>query len=403
LNGVVAALSVPVAVKLLGFSGYGLLSVYTLLVSYILFADLGVGKNLIRRLSQGGTVRDIRVALGLYLVLCGFWAAVLPAAIAVVPRYLFPVPVEHLAAVRWMVVLSTVEFALGVPASLMQTVCVSEQRFEAYGLYSMASGFIRTGALLAGALVFRSPVAIAALLAARKLVEVVVARKMLGGLPAGAWRPVFDPSSFRTMLRESGTLSVAQILNSTLMSIGSPLVNAAFGLAGLGVYRSAFDLAGKVSFISNGITLVAFPRASRYFNSHSPASAAGRLAAVTRWSAAAYGLIAVVAVFAAPYVLPVVGLKDEPVIRLFALLIVATSLNAHSQLSNELIQASGRYRRSIYSSACALATLAAVFLAAKSATGLLAIGWAWIAAALISACVADGLLLVRPRFAEANA
>jgi hypothetical protein len=68
-------------------------------------------------------------------------------------------------------------------------------------------------------------------------------------------------------------------------------------------------------------------------------------------------------------------------------------LNSHSQLATELIQASGRYRYSIYYSACALVTLAALFLIAKAAAGLLAIGWAWIGAALLAACVADALLL----------
>ena len=240
---------------------------------------------------------------------------------------------------------------------------------------------------------FRTPLAIAALLAARKLVELPIAARLLGRLPAGAWRPIFDRASFRTMLRQSATLSAAQVTYSTALSIGSPLVNAAFGLEGLGLYRAAFDLAGKIAFVSNGITLIVFPKAARRFATRAPREGDAALYSSTLSSSVTlYACFAAIAVFLAPNILPAIGLGDPATIRLFILLIVALSINAHSQISNELIQACGRYRYSILFSVSLLGVLTLIFLLARPA-GLMAIGWAWLVAALVTACVADGLLL----------
>ena len=383
--------------RLLGTAGYGLLSIYMLLSAYVLIADLGVGKNLLRLLSEQPDperrLHNIRVGLGMYALLCAGWFAVLPALAILVPRFLFPVPIEYLPALRWMVVLATVEFALGIPASLMQTARVAAQRFDSYAGYSLATGLTRNGVMIGAALIFGSPVAVAAALALRKLVDVLIAGKILGWLPRAAWRPVFDLCSFRSMLSQSLALSAALGLNATLMAIGSPLVNARFGLQGLGLYRAAFDLAGKIAFVSNGVTLVVFPRAARYFATVRDMRRAGAVFGIAlRCSSIAYLIFAACAVVAAPWVLPFIGLRDATTIAMFPLLIVGLSLNAHSLLANELVQAAGSYRYSIYLNLSALVTLVALF-ETMPVPGLMAIGWAWIGAALVSAMVADALLL----------
>jgi O-antigen/teichoic acid export membrane protein len=405
LNGVVAILTVPITVKLLGISGYGLFSVYAVLVSYILLADFGVSKNLLRLLAKTGVSeagqRHIRVALGLYVLLCGVWFVACPLLAVAVPRYVFPVPAEAVATLRWMVLFCILEFTLGVPASVLQTACVAGQRFPRYVRFSLASGLIRSAAILAGAFFFRSPLAIAAMLAARKIIEFPIASRLLGKLPAGAWRPIFDRTSFRTMLGESATLSAAQVTYSTALSIGSPLVNAAFGLHGLGLYRAAFDLAGKIAFVSNGITLIVFPKAAQRFSTQSPEGNAPLYSRMLFSSVTFYGCFAGVAVLLAPAVLPAIGLSDPTTIRLFVVLIVALSLNAHSLLSNELIHASGRYRDSVAFGLSLLGTLTLLFELGQRA-GIMAIGWAWLGAAVVGAFVADGLLLKASRSGAAR-
>jgi O-antigen/teichoic acid export membrane protein len=395
LNGVLGVLAVPLTVRLLGFSGYGLFSFYVLLVSYLLLADFGVGKNLLRLLAESPRPdrreTNTRVALALYLLLGAAWFLLVPLLAIVIPRYIFPVAPESLAVLRWMVLLGILEFALGIPASLMQTTCVAAQRFESYAKFTLLTGLTRNGAILLGAALFGSPAGLAAVMAGRKIIDTVIAGRSLGWLPRAAWVPLFDLGNFRSMLRKSAVLSASQILYATAMSLGSLLVNAAFGLHALGVYRSAYDLAGKIAFVSNGVQLVVFPRAARRFGNAHPDPA--WLAAGTRCSAILFACFAAAAVLAAPRILPFIGLGNDTTVSLFLLLVVALSLNAHSLISNELLQAAGRYGASVCFSVSTLATIALVFVAAKPATGIMAIGWAWIGAAVVSACVADGLLL----------
>ena len=398
VNGAIAVVTIPIAVRLLGISGYGLYSIYAVLVSYTLLADLGVSKNLLRLLAETGPSqaarRHIRVALGLYALLCSGWFVACPLLAIALPRYVFPVPAEAVPTLRWMVFFCFLEFTLAVPASVLQTHCVAGQRFPRYVRFSLASGLIRSAAILAGAFFFRSPLAVAALLAARKILEIPVASRLLGPLPAGAWRPIFDRASFRTMLRQSATLSAAQVTYSTALSIGSPLVNAAFGLHGLGLYRAAFDLAGKIAVVSNGITLIVFPKAARRFATP-PAAGGENVPLYSRMlfsSVVFYACFAGVAVLLAPAILPAIGLGDPTTIRLFLVLIVALSVNAHSLLTNELIHASGRYRDSVAFGLSLLVALT-LFFGLGLRAGVMAIAWAWLGAALVAAWVADGLLL----------
>lgn len=398
LNGIVGVIAVPLVLKLLGTSGYGLLSIYTLLSAYVLIADLGIGKNLLRILAESTDperqLNNFRTAFGLYILLAAAWFALCPALVVVVPRFLFPVPSEYLTALRSMTVLATVEFALGIPASLMQTACVARQRFTAYAGYSMATGLTRNGALIGAALITGSPVAVASALAARKVIDSWIAYRILGGLPRVGWRPVFDLAGFKSMLARSTVLSTALILNFALTFIGSPLVNASFGLDALGVYRSAFDLAGKIAFVSNGVTMVVFPRAARYYATALDLRRSRTIfGVVLRCSSIAYLLFAGSAIVIAPWLLPAIGLTNKTAIALFLLLIIGLSLNAHSLLGNELVQAAGRYRYSVYFNLCGLITFAALFVTLSPAVGLMAIGWAWIGAALTSSIVGDAFVL----------
>ena len=398
LNGIVGVVAVPLTVKLLGAAGYGLLSIYGLMSSYVLLADFGISKNLLRLLSATThaetQTRHIRVVLGMYVVLCTAWLMATPILSFVVSHYVFPVSAQYAGVLRWMPLVAVMEFILGVPASVMQTACVARQRFELYAGYSVATGLTRNGALIAAAILFPSPLVIAIALALRKVIDGLVAGSIMGWIGAPAWRPVFELSGFRRMLSQSLRLSTAQVLQSTVMNIGSPLVNAVFGLQALGFYRAAFDVAGKIAVVSNGVTLVVFPRAARYFGSTARLERdSSAISVIMRCSATVYGCFAAGAVLAAPHILPFIGLKQDLTVRLFILLIIALSLNAHSLLGNELLQAAGTYLYSIYLNAGALVVLCVTFVAMKPAAGAMAIGWAWIGAALLSACFADGLLL----------
>jgi hypothetical protein len=74
---------------------------------------------------------------------------------------------------------------------------------------------------------------------------------------------------------------------------------------------------------------------------------------------------------------------------LFALLLCGVLLNAHANLSGELLQASGRFERLIAVAGVSLALLVGIFFATKSALAVQAIGVAWLGSQWIGAMLMD--------------
>lgn len=395
-NGLLSALTIPAVVGLLGFSGYGLFSIYSFLSACILMGDLGIGKNLLRHLSTRPepSLETLRVTFTLYLVIAAAWLALSPLVVEVISRYIFAVPAEHLGELKWLTLLAFFEFAVGIPVSLLQTNAVAAQRFDAYARFSLATGTAKNLAIISAAYAFGTPLGIAAVLVGKRVADIFLAAYLFGPLPAIVWKPRFRVSAFRSILRQSTALSVATVVNAAMAGIASALVNASFGLSGLGVYRSAADLAAKVAFLSNGLSLVAFPHASFRSGAGSRTVMTDAGASdLTSFSTVAYACVAAVSIVMAPVIFPLIGLHSPTVIGLFSLLIVGLSTNAHSVLSNEFVQAMGRYRLSIYYNVATVIALALSFQLLKSPLGAFAIGWAWVIAASVGAVVIDACLL----------
>ena len=397
VSGLIGVAAVPIGIHYLGVGGYGVFSIYTLAVSYVLLADLGLSKNLLRLLAQqresATQASHLRTAMGLYSFLSVAWILLLPTLLVVVPKYVFPVPYQFLPALRGLIVCSVAEFVLGIPQSITQTVCLANGNFGSYSRFAIVSSILRNTVFMLGAM-SGSPLLTGIFMVARKLPEFYLAIRMMGTPPRAAWRPVWGLRACRGMVSESGQLSAAQILYSTVMSAGSYLINRFFGLEGLGTYRAAFDLAGKVAFISNGVSLVVFPRFAALLARRTPRSpltiSAGPALNVS-W--AVYNCLGGVGVILAPIILPRIAIRATNAVDSFSLLIVGLSLNCHVLLSNEIIQASGRYRLNMIVSGTALVLICGTFFASLNAAGPLAIGIAWIVASFGAAVVADTAIL----------
>jgi O-antigen/teichoic acid export membrane protein len=397
-NGALGFLAVPIGLRCLGAEGYGLFSLYTLMVSYVLLADLGISKNLLALLSRHRQPQDqieyLRTALSLYCCLCLGWLLLLPVLLWLVPSIVFPVAPAYRTILRWLTVLAIGEFVVGVPQSMLQTACVAREQFGRYSKYTVLSGLLRNSVLIGGFLAFHSVRALAAAMAARKVIDFCLAYRVMGTVPGLVWRPRFSVRPALAMLAQSGTLSVAQVLYSSLMGAGSYLVNAFFGLHWLGLYRVAFDLAGKVSVIANGVAVVLFPKLAHAFTSPARQKAIGAVvpqALETSWTF--YSVLGACGVIGAPWVLPKIGIDQPETLTLFVLLAVGLSINCHTLVTNEIIQASGRYRKNILVSSSGLMLVVAVFLAFAGAIGPAAIGVAWIVATTGSGLIADWIVL----------
>lgn len=398
VNGILGIAFVPLAVKLLGLDGYGLYSMYAVMASYVALVDLGVSKYFVLQLSKEKEAsiktRHFQTALGIYLVLSALLFLSLPLLLYLIPKYILSVPGENISALRWIVFFSIIEYFLAIPSALRQMSCVSNERFDRYSLFTFTSGLYRYALMFLGIFVFGTPAAVVGLVVSRRFLDIVTSRFILGALPRGSFIAKLDFKGMKTIIGRSSTLSVSQLFQSTVVSIGSILVNRYSGLNGLGIYRSAFDLSNKIWFISNGIGLVVFPRFVRMLSEKvHRARLFSRILWLLNTSWAGYSLLAVCGMVIAPRALSIIGLSGSDSVQLFVLLLLGVSWNAHANLSYEFLQAAGRFRQAAVLSAFSLLVMVACFYILYGSTGILAIGWAWIISQAIYAYLADALTI----------
>lgn len=390
ISGLLGLLLVPVALARLGAEGYALLAVYAVLLSYLALLELGLGKHLLQRLSAlqdtTGAAREVSAISGAYVAIAGVLLLCLPLLMVVVPA-LFSIPA---GAARWdvrlLVVIAIAEYLGGLPLNLMQSRCLANRAFQRYAQFSVMSGVIRYGLGFAALAWSSEALAVVGAMAARRVVEIPLALWWFGGLPDGATRPSGGIATLGRTVARAGALSMAQMLQVTAISAGAVLVSSTGGLAALGSYRAAFDLASKVWFFSNSIGLVSFPYMAGWMSVPEDRERVGRaLPSVLQASFAAYAGVFAAVACGALLVLPLIGMRGEGYTGLLALLLGGVVLNAHSNTPYELLQAAGHYWTAVRLSAVAVATLLAAFAIAEPLSPGFGIGWAWLTCQVVMA------------------
>lgn len=397
-NGILGVVFVPLAVKLFGVSGYGLFSIYSILASYVVLVDLGVSKNFLLLIATENDphkkILHLRTAFGIYIILSIVLLLLLPLFIFLVPRYIFVVSPENIPALRWIVVLSFLEYILTIPTAMTQISCIADEHFDRYSRYTFVSGLYRYGLMFLGIIIFRRPEVVVGLVVSRRFLDAFVSRWLMVSLPLVVFRPRIAFRELKLIVSRSASLSVYQVFQSTVVAIGSVLVNRRLGLNGLGIYRSAFDLANKIWFLSNGIGLVIFPRFAKILSDEIHRK---RLSSRILWmlniSWIGYSLLSVLGIISASRILSIIGLTQPLTLELFILLLLGVSWNAHTTLSYEFLQASARFRLVANISVISLLAIVSSYYLLESRTGLLAIGWAWVISQAVSAFIADGLVI----------
>lgn len=395
VNALLSVLFVPLALHAFGAAGYGLFAIYGVLVLYLALAELGVGKNLLRLLAierdEAGQARQLSVGFTAQLVVGAALLLALPLLDALVPAA-FTVPAADRPALRWVVAIAVVEYVVGLPVNLRLTHAMSQERFDRYARFQAVSGFLRFALGYAALAIRPDPVVVVAAMAARRLPDYAVARWLLGPMPPGTWRVTRDVRRVGAMFGQSALLLVAQLLQMTVISAGALLVNRAFGLAALGIYRAVFDLVSKVWLLSNVVGLVLSPRFARMYEDPVRRARLARLlpaAQVVSW--AAYGVMALIAVWAAPALLALFSMPGAEFLSLFVLMAVGVTLSAHAGVSYELLVATGRYGSAAGAMLLSLLLMTGVFAAVSPGIPIAAIGWAWLVSQIVYALVSDWL------------
>lgn len=395
INGALGVIIVPLAVKRLGIEGYGLYSIFSVLAGYLVLIELGLGKNLVRLLGATSSEVDarnlLRLALGLYVAIAATLIVLAPLLIPAAEAVLFRVSAPFIASVYWIAAIAILDYLLGIPVSIRLNYALSQERIGEYARFMLLSNASRYALMLAGVLLSTHAEVAVAFVLGRRLVDLMAAPRMLPALPPGAWRPRLSWTEARALIGQSSLLAATQLLQLSTVAVGSVMVNRFFGLAALGIYRSAFDVVSKVWFFSNTAGLVLYPRFIQLLRRPESRQRLGRLLPdVQNASWLVYCVAAVGGVSLAGFILSLMRLDKTPPF-LFSLLMVGVLWNAHSAMSTELLQAGGYFRRVGEAAAVSFVSMTAVFLLLAGRWPVFAIGWAWVVSQFFSATLTDAL------------
>lgn len=395
-NGLLGLAVVPLGLKYLKADGYGLLGLYTAFASYLTFADLGLSKTLIRKLAitTGSSERKtlFQLAITAYIATVMLLTLITPLLVFYLPRAYLWVPSVYVTQLRTLIVLAVIDYILSVPATVSQSWCMADQRFDRYARLTVAFGCSKYAVMLLAISVFHSPVAVSIGLALRRVIDFATVRYFRVEVP---WRSfnlrisreslVFAGSSFRQ--------GISQISLITVISSVALIANSLYGLAAAGIYRASFDLTTKVLFISNGVAAVMFPYFSRLLLHPDRARLCARLVRYLNGSWAMYLFLVVISGWLSRYMLPLARLPGRDNQLQFLLLLFGTCMNAHATVSLEFLQASNKYLQIATVCLVSLVVLVTSAVALKGSFGMLSLAAGWMLSQTVMAVVSDAVAL----------
>jgi O-antigen/teichoic acid export membrane protein len=403
--GITGIATIPLVVSAIGKEKYGIFSVYTVLASYVTLVDCGVTKHFVRLIASDRSFENqtdcLKKAFGWYLILAVLLTLTLPLSIYVVCHMLFPVAPIYQSEIKWITLLVVIEYCLAIPIMMSQTLTISNEKFQNLSRYNVVTGSYRYILMIVSAFLYRQPSMIVAFLTARRFMDIFCAKKMLHWPNKEVWRPKIKFYEFKSILARSSILSLTQFLQTTVVAIGSILINRDFGIRVLGNYRAAFDLGGKIWFLSNGIGMLVFPKFSKILADKDDKKKITEdiyNLLMTSWTG--YLLISVIGILSAKYILPLMNLDSQQIIFFFIILFVGICINAHSNVAYEFLLADGRYETVAKLSIISLSMLWILYELLKNMIGPYAIAWSWIISQSVYAIIADELLVATKQQAE---
>ena len=396
VNGLLGIALIPILITVLGSEGYGIYSIYVIVLSYVSIADMGLFKNLQRLLAQSASedeiVSQLRKAFGFYLTAVIVLIFILPIIWYITVYYLFPLDAyddEHILTV--VVLFAVLEFALMIPSKLQQCLVIANEKFVLHSKFRLYSGITRYLLIIVVAYLSKDVLLCVAAASISWVLNTIIAWKVMGGVPKPkeSWVPDFKFRQMRGMVSHTMGLSGVQIIQLIILTIGSVLVNRFFGLEMLGKYRSIFDLVSKVWFFSNGLGLIAYPKFVKIVKGKG-GGFGKQLLKFYHLSWFFYMMLAAFGTVALPFVQQMLSMEGWDAFELFyILLFFGVVMNAHSNISFEMVQAQARYPLVIIISLvtlCIYLILAYVFL---DDFGIISIGLGWVGSQLINSIALD--------------
>lgn len=378
INGLCGIMFVPLALKGLGAEGYGLYSIFTIMSSYIYFSELGTTKYFTRILARDKDIliqkKHIQLAVSIYLRLAGALVLLTPIMLYLIPKYVFPVhDSENIISI--IIIYAIVDYLLSLPTAIILMYNIGNEKFLKVSKYNLISGISRHSLLIISVLVSDSVIFLMNVYLLRRIIDFYYSIKLLDKIPLSSWKPNYQKGEFKRVISQSIYLSMSQILQVSVIALGTYLVNKHFTLQEVGLYKSSFDIATKVWFISNGLGLVIFPRFAAITADKSQVkNFIKKLKKYNLLSWVVFNIIFLIGILCLPLLKFIFPIQDE---MLFGTLLLGTCLNAHANFSYEFLQAGGYFKTVILVNLFSPLVMLIGFYIFIDYYGLLSVGVSW--------------------------
>lgn len=339
LLGILGIITVPILLKNIGVEGYGYYGIYLTLLSYYTLFELGIIKHFTKLISQKKTEINGIVSCFYYFTVSMILLFV-PFTI-IITKFFF--------GVDWKIsiligVIASLEYIFYLPTKIYSSYATANKNFERISLFNLISGLIRYILIIFGALVTQNIIWVVALLALRRFFDIKLSKRII--------RENVQIFNFNTInkvnlhkvfgyYKESIFLSGTQVLQINLNGMIALIISKFFGVEGLGIYRSTYDLLSKIWFFSNGLGMVVFP----YFAGGSVGVNKYKKYTYISWVFYTFVYITFITIY------PLVNRfllngsldgKGDKLLYLFTL--ISILLIAQGNLSFEFLQAKGKYK-----------------------------------------------------------
>ncbi|TMD84619.1 MAG: hypothetical protein E6I74_02270 [Chloroflexi bacterium] len=267
---ILLVITIPIVVRGLGESAYGVFVLVSVLLSYVAFLDLGLTPAVVRSIAvhyaAGDDERLSRVAgtaLSLLLALGILGAALLAWLAPFIVHSVLNVPPELSEAARIVLDITAVGFACNMILTLFGAIPQGLQRLDLFTVRTVvlttANAAVQIAAVkLGGGLIWVAGLTVAVNVASL-LLFVVVARQLLPGV---SFRPRLD----RWALRELGSFGLMRFLNQgsgqVVFQLDRLIIAAFLPIRAVTLYSVPLSIAQKFTTVQLIFSGAFFPAAS---------------------------------------------------------------------------------------------------------------------------------------------
>ena len=339
LLGILGVITVPILLKNIGTEGYGYYGIYLTIITYFTLFELGIIKHFTKLISQ----KKIEVN---EIISCFYYFTI---SIIVLFIPISVLIINILFGTDWKIgvliaIVASLEYIFYLPTKIYSSYATAHKNFERLSLFNFISGLNRYTLIIFGSIITQNVFIIIILLAIRRMLDIKLSRVILKEkIRIFDFRNINKINIFKVFAyyKESIYLSGTQALQINLNGMISLIISKLFGVEGLGLYRSTFDVLSKIWFFSNGLGLVIFP----YFVGSSVGVNKYKKYTFISWIF--YTLVYTAFILLFPLLNEFLlngSLSNRDDMFLFLFILISVLLVAQGNLSFEFLQAKGNYK-----------------------------------------------------------